>query len=815
MFLKRQKNTRRIASKLALRASLLYFVIPALSIALFLALGAHISNAIADDFAQRLARQYSIEAAANFLTATNSHFVLAQQLAHSTTISRWMAHGHDQEIRARAIEEIMGYAAFTPYIFLMFTSYVTSDVYDLRVGFTEEDFVPWWQIDRDALWFNNTRDAQLSFNINIQRSRPVDGQFSVYVWTNHRMYYQGNFVGVVTAGSPFQTVFDAIFGDYDVGNRRGYVIDYNGLARVDSAGLLQVLDDGLSRPAVIPETIGNPILAERIGSHLLTMTDGAFRLGWEIGDFISLRGDFRYASIAPIIGTNWSVVVLSNQTDALIGRYLPLIVGVFIVLILSVLIGNTLVRRMAIVPLYRLTESASRAGNTVDETDLFGLDRDDEIGELARTVQFMRGSLNSINSDLVAAMRDREQINKNLNITATQLEVALKDARSASRAKSNFLATVSHEIRTPMNAIIGMSTIGRGTRDVERKDYAFDKIEAASNHLLGIINDVLDMSKIEAGKLSLTREPFSLEQTLQKVQTVNHFLLEEKRQVFSMDIDEEIPSVIIGDDQHLTQVLTNLLSNAVKFSPEEGEIRILVRMLSLSDDGCTLRFDIIDKGIGISPEQQKRLFTSFTQAEINTTREFGGTGLGLAISKHIVELMGGRIWVESELGAGSTFSFTARMSLPRGAKEIPEQAANEVEPATDDDDLDFSGKCLLLVEDVDINREIVIAMLESTRLTIECAENGVEAFRMFESAPEKYDLVFMDINMPLMDGYDSTRMIRALERSWAKEVPIVAMTANVFREDVEKCMNAGMNAHLGKPLDLAAMMGILKRHLKK
>ncbi|MCL2192711.1 MAG: ATP-binding protein [Treponema sp.] len=784
----------------------------------FLLIGHHISNVIADDFAQRLARQYSVEAAANFLVSTNSHFVLMQQISRSTTIARWLANEDDLESKARAFDEIMGFATPLPDLYLMFTVSENWQGYNFYTHLTLEEFLPWGRLSGGAAsqWFFDTRDAEMPFILNVQRTRPVDDLWELYIWSNSRMYYEGHFVGVVTVGTPFDGVFDAVFGTFDVNTKRGYIIDRNGTVRADSAMLLAVHDEGLPIFPALPEAIENPSLYYSINSHLQDLVAGIFQPTMGQRDAIALyAGIYRYGSISPIIGTDWSVVVLSNHSGIFSGRYLPLIIASFVVLALSVLVGNTLVRHMAIIPLYKLTESASAASNSTDNTELFGLNRDDEIGDLARTVQFMRGSLSSVNSDLVAAMRDREQMNKNLHVTATQLEVALKDARSASRAKSNFLATVSHEIRTPMNAIIGMSTIGRGTTNVERKDYAFDKIEAASNHLLGIINDVLDMSKIEAGKLSLVREPFNLDQTLQKVQSVNHFLLEEKRQVLLTDIDEEIPSVMIGDDQRLTQVLTNLLSNAAKFSPADGEIRIMARVLSLSEDGCTLRFDVIDKGIGISPDQQRRLFTSFTQAEINTTREFGGTGLGLAISKHIVELMGGRIWVESELGAGATFSFTARVSLPRGSKDAESVAAYDSASTDDNDDMDFSGKCLLLVEDVDINREIVITMLESTRITIECAENGIDAFRMFEAAPEKYDLIFMDVNMPILDGYDSTRLIRALERSWAKEVPIVAMTANVFREDVEKCLNSGMNAHMGKPLDLAAMLGILKRYLAR
>jgi len=808
---------RRI-NRLAIRASVLYFMIPTGAVALLLLIGTYISNTIADEFAQRLARQYSIEAAANFLVSTNSHFVLMQQISRSNTISRWLANEDDMESRAIAFDEIMGFATPVPDLYLMFTVYETLQGYDFDVGLTLEEFAPWGRLYGGAVsqWFFDTRDAEMPFILNVQRTRPVDGHWDLYIWSNSRMYYQGRFVGVVTVGTPFDGVFDAAFGTFDVSIKRGYIIDRNGAVRADSALLLAVHENGLPIFPSLPEAVSNPILLERIECHVERLYGGVFPLGIVACEVIPLAaGIYRYGSISPIIGTDWSVVVLSNHTGIFVGRYLPLFISVFGVLGLSILIGILLVRHTAFLPLFKLTQSASRAGTTV-ETVLFGLERHDEIGELARTIQSMRENLNSVNADLIATARDKEQMNKNLHVTATRLGVALKDSQSASRAKSNFLATMSHEIRTPMNAIIGMSTIGKGTGDIKRKDYAFEKIEVASNHLLGIINDVLDMSKIEAGKLSLVHEPFNLDHTLQKVMTVNNFLLEEKRQLFSMEVDKDIPPVMIGDDQRLTQVLTNLLSNAIKFTPKDGEIRIEARIMSQSDDNdsCTLRFDIIDKGIGISPEQQKRLFTSFTQAEINTTREFGGTGLGLAISRHIVELMGGRIWVESSLGKGATFSFTVRVALPMETEGMEDEKPYAAMSRTDGIDADFSGKRLLLVEDVDINQEIITTMLEPTHLTIDCAENGIEAFRMFEASPEKYDIIFMDVNMPILDGYDATRLIRALERPWAKDVPIVAMTANVFREDVDKCYDSGMNGHMGKPLDFAVMMEILKRYLR-
>ncbi|MDR2537279.1 MAG: response regulator [Treponema sp.] len=528
------------------------------------------------------------------------------------------------------------------------------------------------------------------------------------------------------------------------------------------------------------------------------------------------------------------------------------------------------------------------------------------------------------------------------------LEAAVKAAEAASRAKSDFLANMSHEIRTPMNAIIGMTFIGKRSSDMEQKDYCLAKIENASHHLLGIINDILDMSKIEANKFELSPTEFNFEKMLQQAVNVINFRVDEKQQKFSVHIDKAIPRTLVGDEQRLAQVITNLLGNAVKFTPEHGTISIETRFVKEENSLCTLEIAVSDTGIGISEEQQSRLFSSFQQAESSTSRKFGGTGLGLAISKRIVEMMGGKIWIESETGKGSRFIFTVQAG--RGTEERhsmlnPKISWSNIRVLVVDDDFEvreyfreiaqrfniscdsaadgmealelikqrgayniyfidwkmpgmdgieltqkikerrpldsvvimisatewsvieaeakskgvdkflskplfpstiadvineclgvntlreeksepelegiFKGYRLLLAEDVEINREIVLTLLEPTLLEVDCAENGVEAVRMFRGNPEKYDIIFMDMQMPEMDGYEATRQIRAIEEFCRKDkpectvgIPIIAMTANVFREDIEKCLKAGMNDHIGKPLDFENVLSKLHKYLR-
>jgi signal transduction histidine kinase/DNA-binding response OmpR family regulator len=541
--------------------------------------------------------------------------------------------------------------------------------------------------------------------------------------------------------------------------------------------------------------------------------------------------------------------------------------------------------------------------------------------------------------------------------TEEQLRAAKEMAEQSNSAKSNFLSRMSHEMRTPMNAIIGMTTIAQTSKNREKIEYCLTRISEASIHLLGVINDILDMSKIEAGRLELTYSEFNFEKMLKTVTNMLEFRITEKQQNFIVKVEPGVPDRIIADEQRLAQILTNLLINAVKFTPEGGTITLSVEKLPLDPAGaavsgaavsgasapgadrensagrCLLSFHVIDSGIGITKEQIEKLFTLFEQADGTIARKFGGTGLGLAISKNIVELMGGTIQVESEPGKGSDFSF--KIMVEQGKKEdvsnkswenlrilvvddswevleyFSEYAAQmnikcvtassseetlmliedsnpfdiifadwympglngieltekikgkfgsnttvviisaseweAIKDAAEKAGVDgfipkplfpsvltdcinnclgknplkntgmrenlFAGKRILLAEDVEINREIVSSLLETSGVVIDFAKNGYEAVEKFEKDPAGYEIILMDIHMPEMDGYEATRRIRSAAPAEAKTVPIVAMTANVFKEDIEKCLAAGMNAHLGKPIDVNELYRQLQKYL--
>ena len=398
-----------------------------------------------------------------------------------------------------------------------------------------------------------------------------------------------------------------------------------------------------------------------------------------------------------------------------------------------------------------------------------------------------------------------EMIENSVLVIAVDITDLMKEkekAQAAARAKTDFLSRMSHEMRTPMNAIIGMAKIAGSTEDPSRLKYCLSTIGNSSKLLLDIINDVLDMSKIEAGKFTLENVPMNIKTMLTKICDIISENIKKKNQKLEVILGEDLYLDYSADELRLSQVITNLLSNAVKFTPENGSITLNVKETGSQNGAGTLRFSVSDTGIGMTAEQISRLFTSFEQADGSITRRFGGTGLGLAISKSIVEKMGGRIWVESEYGSGSTFIFEVKLERTAERKAAGEEDSNLVKK----DIPDFSGVTILLAEDVDINREIFEALLSETHISIDSAENGRIAVSKFRENPEKYDLIMMDIQMPEMDGYEATRTIRAMDLPWAKSVPIIAMTANAFKEDIDHCLASGMNGHLAKPIDEAAVM---------
>ncbi len=406
---------------------------------------------------------------------------------------------------------------------------------------------------------------------------------------------------------------------------------------------------------------------------------------------------------------------------------------------------------------------------------------------------------------------------KQLEEARKSAENARKAAEQASLAKSEFLSRMSHEIRTPMNGIIGMTEIARrNSNDPEKVDDCLKKVSLSSKHLMSLINDVLDMSKIESGKIQLKNELFDLRLFLENIENIYSVLAEEKEIDFKIAVFGSINELIGGDSLRLNQILTNLLSNAFKFTPKGGKIVLSISKLKQEGSSILLRFSVKDTGTGIKQENIEKIFEAFEQENIEITHKFGGTGLGLSIVRKFSELMGGCVKVQSEYGKGSEFVVELPFTVTENSDMIEWKTDKSSDKNIAENKVyDFNGKHILLAEDNELNREIAIELLGTgTGAIIDAAENGQHAVSLFaDSEINYYDLILMDIQMPHMDGFEATRKIRAMERPDALSVPIFAMTANAFAEDAEKSRQAGMNAHLSKPLEISAVLAAMNEIL--
>ena len=397
-----------------------------------------------------------------------------------------------------------------------------------------------------------------------------------------------------------------------------------------------------------------------------------------------------------------------------------------------------------------------------------------------------------------------ETMNTELRQAKLASEEAFQVAQEANRSKSSFLANMSHDIRTPMNAIIGMTSLIR--YDASDKDkvieYA-DKIDTSSQHLLGIINDVLDMSKIEAGKTVFKYSDFSIVDFIQELDTIFHSQIYEKKQTFTITKENIQHEWVNGDRVHLMQIFSNLLSNAIKYTQEGGEIQFLAEECgSNSSVYAKYRFLVSDNGMGMSADFQNTIFDAFTRAENSMTNKIQGTGLGMAITKNLVDSMGGTIDVESEPGQGSCFEIFMDLKI---AEERSVSPASQAETDEQDGNI-LQGMRFLCAEDNEINAEILTELLKIEGAECTICENGEEILKAFEqSAPGDYDMILMDVQMPVMNGYEATRAIRRSSHELAKKIPIIAMTANAFSEDIQHSLAAGMNAHVSKPVEMKVL----------
>ena len=524
--------------------------------------------------------------------------------------------------------------------------------------------------------------------------------------------------------------------------------------------------------------------------------------------------EFRYgndrhlAQVEPFTdgrGLDWLIVVVVPEKDFMGQVYANIRTTIFLALlalIAAITIG-IFVARWVVHPITHLNNATRALAGGHWKQDL-NIGRQDEVGELARSFNSMAGQLKESFETLENRVEERtlelSRTNHQLTIAKEKAVEAQRAAEVANQTKSTFLANMSHEIRTPMNAIIGMSHLAMQENLTSKQAGYINKIIHAGNTLLGIINDILDHSKIEAGKLAMEEKPFLLDKMLENLTSLMMVKIEEKKLELLISVDSSVPNGLVGDSLRLEQILINLINNAIKFT-DKGEILVRVQEKAVSDDQVTLQFSVSDKGIGMTEEQIGKLFQPFSQADTSTTRKYGGTGLGLMICKQLTELMGGEIWVESVYGRGSSFIFTAGFQL------LKDMDVSVYQPHLGSDTskgnpgveavADICGARILLVEDNIMNQEVAAELLTMAHLHVTLASDGQEAVNLVQQ--QSFDCILMDIQMPVMDGLQATRAIRQDEQF--KKLPIIAMTANAMISDVLAYDKAGMNDHIAKPID--------------
>lgn len=420
-----------------------------------------------------------------------------------------------------------------------------------------------------------------------------------------------------------------------------------------------------------------------------------------------------------------------------------------------------------------------------------------------------QGSMIQSHAKLAVKTKQAVKSNKKLQITKLQLQKTVREleeqkaeAQLATQSKSHFLANMSHEIRTPMNGILGMTHLALQTNNIDKQKEYIKEIDSSAKSLLGIINDVLDFSKIEAGKLDIENIDFDMNDVIKNLKNITKLKAYEKGLEYNILYSEK-ETIYKGDPSRIGQILINIVNNAIKFT-YNGKITVYIE----KSYGNLIRFRVVDSGIGIAQNIQEKLFTSFTQADVSNSRKFGGTGLGLAISKQLVELMNGKIYLNSELGIGSEFIFEIPLiksnnKLIHKNEESLKKLQNEI--------IFLKGNHILLVEDNDMNRNIIHLLLEITEIKITDAYDGKMAIELYKKNPNKYQLILMDIQMPIMDGYEATKIIRENN----PDIPIIAISANAMKEDIEKTKLIGMNKHLSKPIDVKELYQTLLKYLKK
>ena len=604
---KKAPETNIVANRLR-NVNIIFFVL-AMMIVLF-AMWLIIQN-INNSVARNDVQLYSGKTTEGIDGYISKEIALVAQTVSSPDIVDWFLDESNPQKRERAYNFIRNSINFLDENNLYFVVSDSLNEYSFDSTTELSEFKPYDVLAEDRpedLWYFEVAATDEQYLLNVDVDKLLKRRL---VWLNYPMYHEGKLIGVMSTGLMFHQVATDLFSEYDEQIVRGIVIDDRGFVQMDSgtdkAGTQLFFEQDIPASTYIE----SHNLQEALDKHIESI-DSYFN-GNAKPQVIDLeRGSdqYSYATIAPIRSTNWSVITFYNASAMLSPMTLvPLFVLLLIVFIAYIINGAVFAQRLLLNPFHHLIESVGNL-TEAEGADIYGLDRDDEFGTIANTIHRMKTRLDTYTEELVGAKIESER---------------------GSQAKSEFLANMSHEMRTPMNTIIGMSQIARDSGDLTRMTYCLEKIESASSHLLGVINDILDMSKIESGKMELSSDTFRFRDMINKIIGVQSFRIDEKKHRLSVNIDDNIPEFIISDDQRLAQVVTNLLANAIKFTPENGDITVDASLLERSDNRCIINISVTDTGIGISQEQQEKLFRSFEQADNGISRRFGGTGQNAGI----------------------------------------------------------------------------------------------------------------------------------------------------------------------------------------
>jgi len=564
--------------------------------------------------------------------------------------------------------------------------------------------------------------------------------------------------------------------------------------------------------AKVNTTSSNAAAALKDASHLFTQrkialeaSQACAKLWLQVNQSLEQLADNLSINAAVTANDRFTIIVKKADQAMQTGM---LAIGALIV---ALLIFLTLSKRDIVAPIIRYVQGLDTLGQGEKDLNLPEArlkELDDIRGAIERSARLMSqladrtNALEKANENLELEIEERKKIQK-------ELALSKERAETADRAKSDFLAGMSHEIRTPMNTILGMADLMLETDPTQEQRQYIEISQSSGEMLLGIINDVLDLSKIEAGEVCLEQVVIDIDEFVERTREIVAARANQKGLGFYIDVADDVPGQFLGDPIHLRQVLVNLIDNGVKFT-DEGEVRLSIHRAQKDNPG-TLTFTVTDSGIGIPLEAQEQIFLRFTQADASTTRKYGGTGLGLVICRRLVELMGGTIHLKSAPRQGSTFFFTLDFTLPKQLKDVSAKRPKNMESLIHV--LSGTPRKILVAEDSDGNQALIELYFKETACRLDFAADGSETLEKYKTSP--YDLVLMDIQMPIMDGYEATRRIRAFETEHDMlPVPIVAVTANAFKEDQHRCIKAGCTDYLAKPISKAGLLQCVARLLK-